>query len=94
MSAWHDAADALFSGEGPNGEPPPMYQVAPAPTMTEWMAEHAIVMYWLNLYLLWKGGVVTQPQNVGDEPFDTWEADWPNDDPETMAAKGHVALYP
>jgi len=96
MSTFTERADAVFADEGPNGEPAPVAppEFPPAPTMSEWIAQHLVVMWHLNAYLLWQAGHPVPQPNLNDEPYSTWEQDWPNDTPETMAAKGHVALYP
>jgi len=96
MTPFEQAREAFFQSEGPNGEPAPVVppEFPPAPTMSEWIAQHLVVMWHLNAYLLWQAGHPVPQPNLNDEPYSTWEQDWPNDTPETMAAKGHVALYP
>jgi len=96
MSTFTDNREAFFQSEGPNGEDAPVVppELPPAPTMTEWIMEHGVVMWHLNVYLLYKAGHPIPQPDLNAEPYSTWEEDFPNDEPKDMAAKGHVALYP
>lgn len=97
MSTFIENADALFQGEGPDGEPP---ADPPSPDYQR-IAELVMILWWLEMFILWKMGHPVAQPNLNEEPWATWEAGWndyiqmqPGEMRREMAADGHVARYP
>ena len=86
MSTFNENLETLLNGDGPQGE-----MLTAAPTTDEWIAQHAWVLYYLNLHLCGQLGNYMSPDS---EPLATWIAGEPWSSTGEMAAAGHAAMWP